>query len=290
MTRRHFTSSQCSPHLLRRRPTLELLESRCLLAAITMLDEEQLVIELINRARANPAAEAARLGIALNEGLQPGTLSTSPKAPLAPNQKLIDVAGAHSQDMIVRNFFDHVNPDGKGPGTRIADAGYSARAWGENIAIHVGAAEAHDSLFLSAGHRENILRDIYRELGVGVRNRIDWGVNMTETFGNRVGRAFLTGVAFSDQVEVDNFYSVGEGLANVTITATARTGGASYTTTTGPSGGYSLQVPSGTYDLIAVGGELATPIDGYRHRHGNHQREGRLCRAVHRTRAAHCQP
>ena len=37
-----------------------------------MLDEEQLVIELINRARANPAAEAARLGIDLNEGLQPG--------------------------------------------------------------------------------------------------------------------------------------------------------------------------------------------------------------------------
>jgi hypothetical protein len=225
-----------------------------------MLDEEQLVIEFINRARANPAAEAARLGIDLNEGLQPGTLSATPKPPLAPNQKLIDVAGAHSQDMIARNFFDHVNPDGKGPGTRIADAGYSARAWAENIAFHVGAAEAHDALFLSAGHRLNMLRDTYRELGVGVRNRVDWGVNMTETFGNRTGNAFLTGVAFSDQVEADNFFSAGEGLADVTITATARTGGATYTTTTGPTGGYSLQVPGGTYDLIASGGELAKPI------------------------------
>ena len=51
MTRRHFITARSSPHLIRRRPAFEPLESRCLLAAIAMLDEEQLVIELINRAR-----------------------------------------------------------------------------------------------------------------------------------------------------------------------------------------------------------------------------------------------
>ena len=225
-----------------------------------MMDDEQLVLEFINRARANPAAEAARLEIDLNEGLQPGTLSASPKPPLAPHQTLINVAAAHSQDMIDRDFFAHINPDGKDPGARIAAAGYSARYWGENIAIHIGAAEAHDLLFSSAGHRVNMLRDIYREVGVGVRLRNDWGIDMTETFANRTGNAFLTGVAFSDQVVADNFFSVGEGLAGVTITATAKTGGATYTTITGPTGGYSLQVPSGTYDLIASGGKLTKPI------------------------------
>jgi hypothetical protein len=263
MTQRHFTASQSSssPHLVRRRPTLEHLESRCLLAALTMFDEEQFVIELINRARANPAAEATRLGIDLNEGLPPGTLSASPKPPLAPHQSLIDAAAGHSQDMIDRNFFDHRNPDGDGPGERIADAGYlAARAWAENIAIHVGAADAHDALFRSPGHRLNMLGNTYREVGIGVRERNDWGVNMTETFAYRTGRAFLTGVAFSDQVVADSFFTAGEGLVSVTITATARTSGASYTTNTGPTGGYSLQVPSDTYDLTAAGGELTKPI------------------------------
>ncbi len=260
MIQRAVTRSQCFPHRLRRRPTLELLESRCLLAAITMLDDEQLVIELINRARANPAAEAARLGIDLNADLQPGTISTAPKPPLAPNQILIDVAAAHSQDMIDRDFFAHTNPDGKNPGARIAAAGYSAWYWGENIAIHAGAAEAHDLLFTSGGHRVNMLSNDYREIGVGVRLRTGWGIDMTETFANRSGTAFLTGVAFSDQVIADNFFSVGEGLAGVTITATARTVGTAYTTTTGPTGGYSLQVPGGTYDLIASGGKLIKPI------------------------------
>ena len=225
-----------------------------------MSDDEQLVLELINRARANPAAEAARLGIDLNEGLLPGTLTTTPKQPLAPHQLLNDVAAAHSQDMIDRDFFAHVNPDGADPGDRIAAAGYSARSWGENIAIDAGAAQAHDLLFRSAGHRVNMLRDSFRELGVGVRARDDWGVTMTEVFASRTGDVFLTGVAFSDQVIADNFFSVGEGLDGVTITATARNRGTTYTTITGPTGGYSLQVPTDTYDVTAAGGELLKPI------------------------------
>lgn len=35
---------------------------------------EQYLLELINRARADPGAEAARLGISLNQGLSPGTI------------------------------------------------------------------------------------------------------------------------------------------------------------------------------------------------------------------------
>ena len=35
---------------------------------------EQMLLELINRARLDPAAEAARFGIDLNEGLAPGTI------------------------------------------------------------------------------------------------------------------------------------------------------------------------------------------------------------------------
>src|SRR5258707_11440338 len=55
---------------------IESLESRRLLTAVYPSNLEQYEVELINRARANPAAEAARYGIDLNEGLAPGTIST----------------------------------------------------------------------------------------------------------------------------------------------------------------------------------------------------------------------
>ena len=83
---------------------------------------------------------------------------------------------------------------------------------------------------------------------------------LTENFGNRAGNAFLTGVAFSDTVVADQFYSVGEGLGGVTVTAQAASNGAQYMTTTGPSGGYALQVPAGTYTITAEGGALASPL------------------------------
>ena len=48
---------------------------------------EQYFLELVNRARLDPAAEAARLGIGLNDGLAAGTITTAAKAPLAFNPR-----------------------------------------------------------------------------------------------------------------------------------------------------------------------------------------------------------
>jgi hypothetical protein len=225
-----------------------------------MLDDEQLALELLNRTRANPAAEASRLGIDLNQDLLPGTLSAAAKQPLAPHQMLGAVAAAHSQDMLDRDFFAHVNPDGDGPGERLAAVGYAARSWGENLALDADVLHAHDLLFLSAGHRVNMLRDSFREVGVGVRDDEGWGVMVTELFASRAGDAFLTGVAFWDQVLADDFFTPGEGLEGVTITATGRDRGTVFTTTTGPSGAYAIQVPPDTYVVTAAGGELAKPM------------------------------
>ena len=59
---------------------------------INLTDQEQLLLELINRARTFPLAEAAYYGIDLNEGLAPGTISNSAKQPLAPNASLLQSA------------------------------------------------------------------------------------------------------------------------------------------------------------------------------------------------------
>ncbi|MBC7967528.1 MAG: CAP domain-containing protein, partial [Fuerstia sp.] len=148
--------------------TIDSLEVRLLLTAPTLTDSEQYMLELINRARANPSAEVARLGIGLNDGVPANrTISTAAKQPLAPQQQLITAAGLHSQDMLDRDYFDHTT---LGAGTtfdvRVTNQGYAWTRVAENIgyaAKTVNASqtvyidEIHDGLIRSSGHRENIM-------------------------------------------------------------------------------------------------------------------------------------
>ena len=117
---------------------LETLEPRSLFAAVAPTDAEQYLVELVNRARANPTAEAARFGIDLNEGLAAGTISAAPKAPLAINPFLTDSARGHSRWMIDNDVFSHTGAGGTSPMQRMQAAGYvfnpSSYAAGENIA------------------------------------------------------------------------------------------------------------------------------------------------------------
>jgi uncharacterized protein YkwD len=98
--------------------------------------------------------------------------------PLDKDDALVATSRAHSDDMLARNFFSHVNPDGKAPNDRIAPA-YSrtmART-GENIWSGHGydysnsklmARVIVDSWMASPGHRANLLNPNYTHLGVGV--------------------------------------------------------------------------------------------------------------------------
>ena len=104
---------------------------------------EQMLLELINRARLDPAAEAARFGIDLNEGLAPNTISGVSKQPLAMNETLLSVARAHSQDMINRDYFAHDTPEGVTAFQRIANAGYSAIARGREHRVRSNQRRRH---------------------------------------------------------------------------------------------------------------------------------------------------
>ncbi|MEL6108011.1 MAG: Calx-beta domain-containing protein, partial [Planctomycetota bacterium] len=258
----------------RRSLTIQALATRRVLTAIVMTPHEQLLLELINRARADPGAEAARFGIGLNEGITP-TISNTPKQPVAPNQILVNAAAAHSQDMIDNDYFRHVNLQGESPSDRAIAAGYPVGVW-ENIAYggstgqidhESNVYDRHRRLFLSVtGHRENILRESHQEVGTGIRfgqftDGATFNVGMaTEKFANPPGNSFLTGVAFTDasdgSVDDNDFYEIGEQIDSGTIIATNVSTGASFATTIGPSGGYSIQLPPGTYDVTASGGSL----------------------------------
>ncbi len=245
-------------------------------------DYEQYLLELINRGRADPAAEAARYGIDLNEGLAPGTISSDPKQPLAPNGNLVDAARAHSQWMIDTDVFSHTGADGSTPGDRMAAAGYDFQApwsWGENVAWSgtmapsldplATTAERHEGLFVDAdvdgrGHRLNLMEPGFREIGPGIVLGVFQGYNaemITEDFAYTTMPGidgFLTGVVYDDTlVTEDAFYTPGEGLGQVTITATRASDDATFEATSWSSGGYSLAVPAGTYTVTARGGDLS---------------------------------
>ncbi|MEU6878259.1 CAP domain-containing protein [Streptomyces sp. NPDC046712] len=92
------------------------------------------------------------------------------------------LAGAFSQDMAQRGFFDHTDPDGDTPWERARQAGVTGLG-GENIARgQADAAAVMESWMNSDGHRANILNCDYTTLGVGV-HFADGGPWWTQDFG-----------------------------------------------------------------------------------------------------------
>ena len=71
---------------------------------------------------------------------------------------------------------------------------------------------------------------------------------------------FLTGVAYDDGGLDDDFYTPGEGLGGVTVTATRTSDQSVFETTTWATGGYTLRLPAGTYTVVAAGGGLPRPV------------------------------
>jgi uncharacterized protein YkwD len=96
--------------------------------------------------------------------------------------KLDAIAQAHSQDMVSRGFFGHVNPDGDGPQERAAAGGWKGGV-GENVAAHATLPGAHAGLFWSAAHRSNLLGD-YRYLGIGVARGKNSLLYVTQNFAD----------------------------------------------------------------------------------------------------------
>ncbi|MFE7948169.1 CAP domain-containing protein [Streptomyces sp. NPDC057426] len=106
--------------------------------------------------------------------------------PLSANATLTRAAQGHSDDMAARDYFDHTNPDGDGPGERVTAAGYPWSTYGENIAMGQSTPEqVMDSWMNSPGHRANILNCDFKEIGVGVHN--EGGPYWTQVFGARRG-------------------------------------------------------------------------------------------------------
>jgi uncharacterized protein YkwD len=114
---------------------------------------------------------------------------------LKENPKLRKAALGHSATMVQEGFFDHTSPDGSTFVDRVLSAGYAKRndGWslGENLAWGTGdlstPAGVMDAWMNSAGHKANIVKKAYREIGIGIRLGVpsdpSVGATITADFG-----------------------------------------------------------------------------------------------------------
>ena len=192
--------------------------------------EEQYIMEMINRARANPTAEGIRLAnstdpdvvdsysywasqgapFATPANVKSAFATYPAKPPLAFNKDLLAAARDHSQDMIDHNFQGHNGSNGSTLTDRLTSAGYIG--WdgaGENVAAYSNSIEfTEDGLEIDfgqqnqtvLGHRQNITNftgTIFTEIGIGALHGgagvPDVGtIVTTQDFGHIPGNVFIT--------------------------------------------------------------------------------------------------
>jgi uncharacterized protein YkwD len=132
-------------------------------------------------------------------------------APLEADPGLERVARAHALDMLARDYMDHVGPDGRDVGDRVAILHRRfIGGTGENLAEHqgIGVAQLADQAgplaakmvagwMDSPGHRKNILEPDYLHLGLAAAGEGDRLV-IVQVFGRR---SALLAVALPLEVE-----------------------------------------------------------------------------------------
>lgn len=85
------------------------------------------------------------------------------------NQTLSSAAYTKGRDMIDRDYWAHVAPDGTQPWKFFSQFGYKYRYAGENLARDFSnAQDAVNAWMSSPTHKENILNPKYKEIGIGV--------------------------------------------------------------------------------------------------------------------------
>jgi hypothetical protein len=229
--------------------------------------EEQLVLEYINRARADPSAEGVRLRNDANylwKNLPGGGGNEiDVRPPLAMNKALLLSARFHNDDMYKNGFFGHQDTVYGSAWKRIKNGFGYPLVWGaENVASWPSPTTAQDELMTDGdcldsnqcSHRINLFDPNYAEVGIGWLATAGY---LTQDFAfqnPRSGNAgsFLVGVVYND-LNGNNFYDIGEGISGVTITPSTGT----YYAVSSTSGGYAFPIAtSGTIAVTASGSEF----------------------------------
>lgn len=92
-------------------------------------------------------------------------------SPLTYNQALNKAAQDKATDMIAKDYWAHVGPDGSQPWVFLTNAGYSYKSAGENLAKSFNTSSGVVAGWMnSSGHRANVLGTAYDDIGLAVVN------------------------------------------------------------------------------------------------------------------------
>lgn len=103
---------------------------------------------------------------------------------LALDNRLQEVARAHSEEMLRRGYFSHYSPEGLSPFDRLTQAGIPFDFAGENLALAPNVEIAMRGLMQSEGHRANILSPNFGKIGIGVVDGGIYGEMFSQEFTN----------------------------------------------------------------------------------------------------------
>src|SRR3989344_1180048 len=99
---------------------------------------------------------------------------------LSYNASLASAAKAKGDDMLAKDYWAHVAPDGTEPWAFFINVGYKYRYAGENLARDFSNSEsAIEAWMASPSHRDNMLSGKYQEIGVAVVEGDLGGVDTT---------------------------------------------------------------------------------------------------------------
>ncbi len=114
--------------------------------------------------------------------------------PLVIDNLLSEAAQGHAKDMLARQYFDHVSPEGKNPRHRYLVVGGSPYLGvGENIAkggveglglTYSAVEKLQRGWMYSNGHRANLLTREYRKFGYGIATGTSGQIYAVQMFSN----------------------------------------------------------------------------------------------------------
>ena len=205
-----------------------------------------------------------------------------PAQPVAWSNQLHDSAVAHTQLMIANDEQSHNFPNQPSLGDSIRNTGYQFTTVAENIYAYGSSVfESHGAFAIDWGdddnnpnngygtgiqnppaHRNAIMSNNYREVGIGILREDNPSTRVgslltTQHFANSQQlennqESWLLGAAFLD-IDNDNFYSLGEGLSNVTLNISGVSNPSfQRKLNTLTAGGYQTLLSPGTYRIEFV--------------------------------------
>lgn len=168
---RRFGQGSNTPPLPRESPT------RPISGLSRTSEMEQLMLDLVNRDRADPANTPETKGRAV---------------PLRWNVRLAEVAREHSLDMLNQGYFAHQDLQGRSVAGRVEAAGMQWQAVGENIAIYTTVPRAESAFMneprFTQNHRANVLNTNFTDVGIGIVQGPDGRLYITQDFYTPLSR------------------------------------------------------------------------------------------------------